>query len=406
MSVSTVTKQVIESGQVALHRYGMGILFAANVLGAGSVYILSQTGANVGFALLWVLPLAFGVDFVLHEMGGRLASRGEPLMGHARDLMGPRLAPIFGVSMALVMQLWGVANYAVAGAAFAWFTGVPVVAGILTVAGAAFVLIGVQKYQRVELWVTGLLLSLSAVYVAFTLGLSPPMGDISMGFIPSNFNEPALIIAMIGTTVYYPNFFIQSSMRPTKEWTDISRYRRDNLAGITMSVVVSAAILIVAGMTLTDAGQLSLTDPAIPIVAGAGQWALPAFVFAVFAASFTSATGTLFGSGFAVPQSFGVDTVFGDRGFRLTMMSLIAMSAVGASLALTYTNMTPVEMAIIMPALNGAIFLPLTVLFLLYGTWEHLSIKMRVAGVTAGMVMFAGSILTAQGLYDTIVTAF
>lgn len=36
--------------------YGMGMLFAANVFGAGSVYILSTTGAQFGYLLLWTMP--------------------------------------------------------------------------------------------------------------------------------------------------------------------------------------------------------------------------------------------------------------------------------------------------------------------------------------------------------------
>lgn len=406
--MSTIEQTIegtIETGGAYLHRYGMGVLFAANVLGAGSVYILSQTGASVGFALLWVLPLAFAVDMVLHEMGARLASNGEPLMEHGRNLLGDRISPIFGVSMALVMQLWGVANYAVAGAALAWFTGLPITASVLLCAAIAMALIVTQNYQRVELGIVALLFLLAAIYVVFATGLNPPMREISLGFMPSHFTEPALIIAMIGTTVYYPNFFIQSSMRPTKEWTEIENYRRDNIAGITAAVVVSAAILVVGAMTLRDAGQLSLTDPAIPIVNSVGEWALPAFMLAVLAASFTSGTGTLFGSGFAVPQSFGYKTSFGDRLFTLTVSVLIGFSAILSALLLTFTNMTPVEMAIIMPALNGAIFLPMTILFLVYGTWERLSMKMRILGILAGIVMLIGSVFTAQGLFETIVVA-
>lgn len=44
-----------------IHQYGLGLLFAANIFGAGSVYILTEAGVNFGFGLLWVLPLALGV---------------------------------------------------------------------------------------------------------------------------------------------------------------------------------------------------------------------------------------------------------------------------------------------------------------------------------------------------------
>jgi len=402
--VAVADLPVVSHAQTALDRYGMGGLFAANVLGAGSVYILAQTGASTGFALLWVLPLAFALDMVLHDLSSRLAAEGRPLMVYIRSVLGPRWAPVYALTMALVMQLWAVANYAVAGAALAWLTGLPVVPCIILSAGVAITLIVTQRYPTVEAAIATLLLVVFGAYVALAAGVSPPRSAVLAGFNPfAGVTSATLVIAMLGTTVYYPNFFIQSSMRPTKGWTELAHYRRDNAVGVAASVLVSAAMLTVAAMTLPP-GELALADPAVPLRAALGTWAEPLFMLAVFAAAFTSATGTLFGSSFAVPQAFGRRTEFGDPAFVGVTVALIVLSTTLALAALAFTNLTPVRMAIVMPALNGALFLPAT-LAALYGATNHqLSPPLKALALLAFLVLAAGSVLTAQDLLHTIET--
>jgi len=81
---STAVDFPVEKARETIHQYGLGLLFAANIFGAGSVYILTQAGVNFGFGLLWVLPLALGVGLTMHEMSARLAARNEPLMDYIR----------------------------------------------------------------------------------------------------------------------------------------------------------------------------------------------------------------------------------------------------------------------------------------------------------------------------------
>lgn len=396
------------TAKALLHKYGLGALFAANVLGAGSVYILSQTGASVGFALLWVLPLAFAVDMVMHDMSSRLAVRDKPLMEYMSDtlydLTGSRKPAIaYAVFMALVMQLWAVANYAVAGAAFAWFTGINVYVAILAAATVGALLVMTRTYNYVEAVISLMLITVFLSYSALAFGLDVNTAEMARGFVPGQVSDPTLVIALIGTTIYYPNFFIQSSMQPTKDWVAIDKYRRDNLVGIAFSILVSAGMLTVAAVALSP-GELSLTDPAAPLVDLVGDWTLSVFMLAVTAAAFTSATGTLFGSSFAVPQSTGRYTTFGDKAFTTVTVVLIGISATIAVLALEFTELTPVRMAITMPALNGAIFLPVTILAMYRATRHEMPTWQRIASFAAVVIMFGGSILTAQSLFNTVIS--
>lgn len=408
MAVRDIPGITVDAVGKQLHRYGLGVLFAANVFGAGSVYILADTGANIGFALLWVLPLALVVDLVMHEMSGRLASVDEPLMEYFRDVLGNKPAVLMAAIVAFVMHFWSVANYAVAGAALAWLTPLNNVSGgILLTAGFGIALIELRVYERIEAAITALVLSVFGTYVILMFGVGPNVTQVASGFIPairSDIGYLTAVVAMLGTTVYYPNFFIQSSIHPTKGWTKMKKYRKDNFVGISGTILLSIAVLIVSATTLAE-GELALTGPGEPLTQFLGPWALTAFVFAALLASFTSATGTLFGAGYLVPQSMGHKTEFGDRWFRGTVVFLIVSSVTLAIPILLYTNMTPVRLAITMPAVNGVIGLPLTALGLYFANKRHFDHPPWLRAVMALVVllMFAMSALTAESLYHTIV---
>lgn len=391
-----------------VQKYGLGIIFAANVFGAGSVYILSSSGANHGFSLLWVLPLAFMVDLVMHDMSSRLATIDKPLMGYIRERIGSTSIAL-ALVVSFIMQFWAVANYAVAGAALAWLTPINnVYFGILISAGLGISLVQLKIYDRIEAIITALILVVFGSYIILLSGLSLPIDKVVQGFIPvlqTDIGYLTSVIALLGTTVYYPNFFIQSSIYPTKGWDSIWKFRKDNIVGITATIALSIAVMMVSALTLTGV-EMQLTSPGAPLVSLLGDWAITIFVVAAALASFTSATGTLFGAGFMVPQSFDRRTVFGDRAFRATVIGLIAISVVIALFLLHSTNFTPVWLAITMPAVNGIIGLPLTVVALWAAVNKYFepSLKENVVFGLTSLVLLAGSALTARSLYETIMS--
>lgn len=389
-----------------LEAYGLGVLFAANVFGAGSVYILADTGANFAFALLWVLPLAFLIDIALHDMSSRLAVAQEPLTDYISDVLPGGQGLI--IAMALMSGLWAISNYAIAGAALAWL--IPglnnVAIGILLAAGTGIALVELRVYERIEGAIAAMVIAVFASYGLLLIGLEIPVGEIAAGLVPvlqSEIGYLTAVIALLGTTVYWPNFFIQSSIGPTKGWTDINKYRRDNASGILTTLTIGAFVMIVSAITLTQ-GEMTLTAPGEPLAVIIGDVALYIFLFAALLASFTSATGTLFGAGFMVPQALGRYTVFGDKAFRWTVVGFIVLASLSAFWLLANTGLTPVRMAIVMPAINGLIGLPVTV-FALIGAvnrYYDITLKENIGFALAALVLLAGSVLTAESLASTL----
>jgi manganese transport protein len=91
--MSSVEKRIpswlpIEKPQQFVSAFGPGLLFAATIFGAGSIYILSTSGARFGFTLLWTLPFALLTDLGMREMAGRLGALNQPLMAYIRGAIG------------------------------------------------------------------------------------------------------------------------------------------------------------------------------------------------------------------------------------------------------------------------------------------------------------------------------
>ncbi|UPM43177.1 NRAMP family divalent metal transporter [Halocatena salina] len=398
----------VQRSKAIIDAYGLGLLFSANVFGAGSVYILSNTGANFGFTLLWTLPLALFVDMGMHEMSGRLATIDKPLMEYIRNTIGTGPSKVVSVGLAFIMHFWAISNYAVAGTALVWLTPINnTYLGMILAAGSGIAILELRVYDRIEAAITTLIFAVFGIYLVLVFGINLPVQQVATGLVPaltSDIGYLVTIVGLFGTTVYYPNFFIQSSIRPTKGWTEMALYRRDNFVGITFVILLSIAVISVSAAVL-EPGTPTLTSPGTPLASILGSTALTVFVFAVFLASFTSATGTLFGAGFLVPQAWGYTTVFGDYLFRRIVQALIVLSVIFAILLLEVTDMSTVRLALVMPAVNGLIGLPITALALYFANrkfFDH-PLLLRIYFALLVGLMFVLGLLTAQGLHGQII---
>jgi manganese transport protein len=391
-----------------LDSYGPGLLFAATIFGAGSTYILASSGAQYGYALLWMVPLAGLVDLGMREMAGRLGAIDKPLMEYIRTTIGAGPSKALAVLIAFIMHFWAISNYAVAGALLVWLTPLTnVYLGVILAAGVGLALLELRVFERVELAIAIMVMTVFGVYLVLLFDLSLPVQQVASGFIPTiraDISFLALLIGIVGTTVYYPNFFIQSSMNGSKGWTKMAQFRRDNIFGIIFVVILSMAVMAVTAATL-EPHTPTLVGPGKPLSAILGGYALTAFALATLLAAFSSATGTLFGAGYLVPQAWDRDTTFGDWAFRRVVEVLIVMSVCFIILLLEFTQMTPVRLGITMPAINGVIGLPITALALFFANekfFDH-PLWLRICFGIAVVVMFLLSLLTAQSLYGQIV---
>lgn len=106
-----------------------------------------------------------------------------------------------------------------------------------------------------------------------------------------------------------------------------------------------------------------------------------------------------------MPQSYGLSTQFGDLHFRRTVHFLIGLSVVLAIPILAFTDFTPVDLALLMPAVNGVIGLPLTALALFAGVRRYVdpSRLEQAIFLTAVVLLFVTSLVTGEDLAHSVI---
>ena len=391
-----------------LRRYGLGLLFAANIYGAGSVFILAKGGIAYRYSLLWTLLLSLLAGMVLHELATRLALKNKPIMVLLRNNIGTIPSKLFAVFICAIMSLWAVSNYSATGMSLKLlfnlninFIFLAIIGGIL---GISLVLL--KKYTKIEMIISILLFGFLISFFAVFISNPPPAYEVLKGFIPTirnDLNYLAMIISFIGTTLYYPNFWIQSSMKSDKKWEKgkINEIRKDNLFGLTVAVFVSMIVLIVSAHMIPPMDNMSFSDPAKALLP-LGGWAYYLFLFGTFLASFTSGTGTLFAAGFILPQAFGYDVKFEDKKFRLAVISCLIFALILIPFINIYTNLNPVDIAILFPAVNGIIFLPITALLLIWFNKKEMSVLMKIASIIIFIILILISVKTANSLLNAL----
>lgn len=394
-----------------LRQYGLGLIFAANIFGAGSIFILAKAGISYGFTLIWTLPLSLLIGMVMHELAMWLSLEDTCLMHHLYTSTGQTSALGIAGLLALIMPLWATSNFAAFGMALQELMGLKGYTIPFAVAGAvaSLGLVATSHYPRIE---TVISLILGAFILSFTMVLlmnPPTLSELAGGTLPrlGGWQYLTMVISLLGTTVYYPNFWIQTSMQETKGW-DINRVRAtrvDNLFGLTVAIIASIIVLSVTAINVDRLATIDFVTPALALQP-LGSIASGLFLVGILLASFTSATGTLFALGFIIPQARGRNVSFSDRQWKLPVITAIIYGVLLIPIGLTLTPLGVVDIAILFPALNGAIGLPLTVVALYHANLgrDRMKGSFRIAAFLVMIVLLLASGLTVKSLITALLT--
>jgi len=344
----------------------------------------------------------------MHEMSARLAARNEPLMDYIRDVIGPTAAKPFALGIAFIMQFWSVANYALSRGLHwslsprfrtcTWgLSSWPRSVSRSSNSASTVVSRGHRDARAGDF----------RVLSGHRREPPAPLGGVALGFVPTisgDIGYLTMIISLVGTTVYYPNFFIQTSMQHEKDWTDVSRYRKDHTVGLAAVVALSATVIIAAAIAVPDetlhAHRTRGTAHRHDRPVGARRVRPRRRCRIVHERDRNAVRRRLH-----APQSYGLTTNFGDIHFRQTVHFLIGLSVLLAIPILAFTDFTPVKLALLMPAVNGVVGLPITALALFAAIERHFDPNRleRAVFLAAVVLMFLVSLVTAQSLVQSIV---
>jgi manganese transport protein len=402
---------------------GPGAIVAAAFIGPGTVTTATLAGAGFGYSLLWALAFSIVATLVLQEMSARLgvitgAGLGEAVRARfGRGL--PRLAAV-----ALIVAAIAIGNAAYeAGNLLGATLGMRGVAGgpaglwVPLFAGLAFALLWTGRYRAIERVLVGMVVVMSAVFLATALVLAPPLREIVAGILVPRAEGPrALLVALglVGTTVVPYNLFLHAAA-VGERWrgpADLRAARLDLTVAIVLGGVISMAIAVTAAGAAGGTGRTvaSASEMAAQLEPLLGSWARAFFAAGLFAAGMTSAITAPLAASYAVAGALGWPRNLRDRRLRAVWGAVLLA---GVPFAIAGTRPTiplgfgEVSIIVFAQVANG-ILLPAIAVFLLVAVNDRARMGAHVNGpvrnALGGVVVLTTMVLGATAVWRAIGT--
>lgn len=349
--------------------FGPSTLVTAAFIGPGTLTTCTIAGANFGYSLLWVLLFAVIATILLQEMAARLGLVTQKGLGEAihSEITQPLLkwASVLLVFTAIIVGNAAYEAGNISGAVlgmegithlhFPWAT----IIGFLT-----FVILWFGKFRWIERILIGLVLIMSAVFIATAIMVKPDMTDVLSGFfIPSLTSKNQwTILALMGTTIVPYNLFLHASSvkHKWKRVEELPELRKENRVAMAIGGLISIAIVITSATVLFGVHQVdSVSDMANQLSPLLGNYARIFLAVGLFAAGISSAVTAPLAAAYTAQGIFGWKKR-NDWKFKTIWLFILV---IGTTFSLTGYN--PIEVIQVAQVFNG-ILLPIIVFFLIY----------------------------------------
>ncbi len=195
---------------------GPGIAAAMTGIGASHIMHGPTAGAQFGFQLLWIIPVAYLLKYCAFEFAHRYTMvRGESVMAaYERIGDGRGKWPLWYLGFQAIVNTFGIAGRALGCAAMLWaaFPFLPLEVWAVGILVACVAIIWAGKYSAVEMVVKiAIVLFAAATVIAFMLQ-APAPGDYMANLIPAL--APAGAMMLFGSMFgYFPTTVEVSPMQ-------------------------------------------------------------------------------------------------------------------------------------------------------------------------------------------------
>jgi manganese transport protein len=388
-----------------LRAAGPGAVVAAAFIGPGTVTTATLAGAGFGYTLLWALTFSTIATVVLQEMAARLGLVTGAGLGEAvRTGIGRAALRMAAIALVIGAVAFGNAAYetgnllgAALGVSGAF--GGAVRLWVLVLAAVTFLLLWSGRYRLIERVLVGMVVLMSALFLATAIVLAPPAGELLRGlFVPVIPEDPRAVVitvGLIGTTVVPYNLFLHAAIVSEKwrgaEWLPAARL--DLGIAIVLGGVVSMAIVATAAAALGGSGGeiANAADMAIQLEPLLGAWARVFFAAGLFAAGITSSITAPLAAAYATAGALGWPRDLRDRRLRAVWLLVL-----GTGAAFGAAGVRPVPAILFAQVANG-ILLPAIAIFLLVAVNDRRRMGESANGPVANAVGGA-VVLVAVGL--------
>jgi NRAMP (natural resistance-associated macrophage protein)-like metal ion transporter len=375
-------------GKGLLARLGPGLITGASDDDPSGIATYSQTGAQFGYAMCWVMLFCFPLMAAIQEISARMGRvTGQGIAGNIRAHY-PRWLLYAIVALLLLANTINLgADLGAMGAALRLLIhGPPGLYVVVFAIGCAWleVFSCYERYVNFLKWTSFVLLS----YVAVALVVHVPWGLVLYRtFVPSfslKTDYVVTVVAVLGTTITPYCFFWQSSQEAQEERTDpaahtlladpeeapaeMGRMRFDTYIGMGYSNVISLFIIVATAATLNAHGITNIQSSAQ--AAEALRPIAGVFSFALFAAGIIGigllAVPVLAGSGaYALGEALGWTTGLDRRPLDAkAFYGTIAVSTL-FGIAINFIGLDPIKALFWSAVINGVVAVPLMVIIML-----------------------------------------
>jgi NRAMP (natural resistance-associated macrophage protein)-like metal ion transporter len=382
------TKRTKAPRKTLFAQLGPGLITGASDDDPSGIATYSQTGAQFGYSMCWVMLFCFPLMAAIQEVSARIGRvTGQGIAGNIRAHYPAWLLYAI-VALLIVANIINLgADLGAMAAALNLIAGGPT--GIYVIAFAVFctlleILAPYDRYTGILKWISFVLLA----YVAVALAVHIPwLTVIKSTFIPNvtpTKDYIVTIVAVLGTTITPYCFFWQSSEEANDERVDpaakklieapaqapaqISRIRLDTLVGMAYSNLIAYFIIVSTAATLhahgvTNIQTSSQAAEALRPIAGI-------FTFALFSAGIIGigllAVPVLAGAGaYAIGEALQWPTGL-DRKPREApaFYATIAISTV-IGICINFVGLDPIKALFWSAVINGVVAVPLLAVIML-----------------------------------------
>ena len=361
---------------------GPGALVAAAFIGPGTVTSCSISGATAGYTLLWAMLLSVISVIIMQSMAARLGIVSGMGLGEALRTKFTSSGARVLISILVIAAVF-VGNIAyetgnLTGSILGIQAAIPaadngtvkiVLALILGI--IAFVLLYSGSYQRVENFLTALVVLMGVIFLICAFAAKPDWGAVFsglFGFRVPDGGDWMTVAALMGTTVVPYNIYLHAASASTK-WGNVD-YKEDALANsrfdsvlsIGLGGIISMAIIVCAAATIHATGGTiaSGADMAKALSPLLGSWATVIFGIGLFAAGITSTLTAPLAAAFASSGILGWGEDMKNNRFKIFWIIVLAFGI----FATCTLGASPTEIILFAQAAN-ALLLPITGILLL-----------------------------------------
>ncbi|WP_434460991.1 Nramp family divalent metal transporter [Serratia plymuthica] len=304
------------SRKIKLSLMGPAFIAAIGYIDPGNFATNIQSGASLGYSLLWVVVWANVMAMLIQLLSAKLGiATGKNLAEHIRDRFPRPAVWAYWVQAEIIAMATDLAEFIGAAIGFKLLLGVTLLEGAILTGIATFLILMLQKrgQKPLERAIGGLLLFVAAAYMVELAFSQPQLGLLLKGMaIPDLPNGDAVYLAagVLGATIMPHVIYLHSSLTQTAgENSKADRYastKVDVAIAMTIAGFVNLAMMATAAATFHFNGHSGVADLDLayltlqPVL---GQAAATLFGLSLVAAGLSSTVvGTLAGQ--VVMQGF------------------------------------------------------------------------------------------------------